>query len=287
MRIDAHAHFWQYAPEPYAWLPDPSLRRDFTPADLKPLIDAAKVDAVIAVEARAGEPETATLLNLAHQHAFIAGVVGWAPLTSPDVRTALDRFAQSRHFVGVRQSWQNRPEGYLDDDALHRGLGHLKHLNLRYDLLVTARQLPAAIGVVDRHPNQIFVLDHLGKPDINNGMFMPWADDLRRMSERPNVFAKVSGLPGQADWGAWTPANLRPYFDAALDCFGPRRLMFGGDWPVGTPAADYATWHRTVHGFAAELSQTEQARLFGGTAVEAYDLKELPPVPSPGIPGEG
>jgi L-fuconolactonase len=276
MRIDAHTHFWQYAPDQYAWLPDEQLKRDFRPADLQPLLKPAGVDAVIAVEARAGEPETATLLNLAHQHAWIAGVVGWAPLASPDVRPALERFKQSRHFVGVRQSWQHRPDGYLQSEELRRGLGHLKHLKLTYDLLITHRQLPAATDVVDQHPNQVFVLDHLGKPDIANDTFMPWADDLRRLAERPNVYAKLSGLVTEADWGAWTPGLLRPYYDAALDCFGPGRLLWGSDWPVCLSATDYARWADTVEGWAAGLSDGERQRLFGGTAVAAYGLKELP-----------
>ena len=277
MRIDSHHHFWNYTPAEYGWLGGPmaGLQRDFGPEDLKPLIDANGIDAVISVEARQSVNETAFLLIHACQNPWIAGVIGYVQLEATDLRASLERFGQSRHFRGVRKVLQGQPEGSMRGDDFNRGVAHLRHFGLTYDILIYARQLPEAVELVDRHPNQIFVLDHLAKPSIEDGGYMPWADDIRRMAERPNVYCKLSGLVTEADWQSWTPALLQPYFDTALDAFGPRRLMFGSDWPVCTVASDYGRWVDVVKAWTAPLGDAERARLWGGTAVEAYALKDL------------
>ena len=279
MRIDSHHHFWNYDPAQYGWLSGPmaALERDFVPTDLKPLLDAAGINAVVSVEARQNEFETSYLLNFASQHDWIAGVVGYVQLESDQIGTSLERFTQSRHFRGVRKVVQGAPEGTLLRDDFNRGVGHLKHFGLAYDILIFARQIPEAVEFVDRHPQQIFVLDHLAKPRIEDGGYEPWAGDIRRLAERPNVYCKVSGMATEADWGSWTPQILRPYFDCVLDCFGPKRLMFGSDWPVCLVAAEYGRWVETVDSFVGELGDAERARVWGETAIEAYGLKGVSP----------
>lgn len=277
MRIDAHHHFWNYNDADYGWLDGPmaALKRNFGPPELKPLIDAAGIDAVVSVEARQNEIETAFLLNYASQNDWIAGVVGYVPLESSLVKASLERFTQNRHFRGVRKVVQGAPEGTLLADDFNRGVGHLKHFDLTYDILIFARQLPEAVEFVDRHPQQKFVLDHIAKPQIADGGYMPWADDIRRLAERPNVYCKISGMVTEADWQSWSSVNLRPYFEATLSAFGVNRLMFGSDWPVCQVASDYGRWVDTVKEWTADLSPTEQERFWSGTAIEAYGLKGI------------
>jgi len=53
MRIDCHHHIWLLARGDYTWLTDarPRIYRDFPADELKPLLDAAQIDATIAVQA--------------------------------------------------------------------------------------------------------------------------------------------------------------------------------------------------------------------------------------------
>lgn len=275
MVIDAHHHFWNYTPHEYGWISGAMrvLRRDFLPEDLSREMSAANVDGVVSVQARQTLDETRWLLDLAAANDFIRGVVGWAPLVAADVARDFERFASQPKFRAVRHVLQDEPDDeYMLRDDFNRGVGELKRLNLRYDILIFERQLPQAIRLVDRHPEQVFVLDHLAKPRIKEGAISPWRENLRELARRANVYCKVSGMVTEADWKQWTPGQLRPYFDAALGAFGPRRLMFGSDWPVCLLACDYGRWARIVREFAADLSGAEQDRLFGGTAVEAYGL---------------
>src|SRR5690606_13247742 len=116
---------------------------------------------------------------------------------------------------------------------------------LTYDLLIVARQLPAALAWADRHPNLPIVLDHIAKPVVDGIPTPEWREQIRELARRPNLFCKFSGVVTEApDW-QWTTEQVRPFFETVLETFGPARLMFGSDWPVCLVAADYARWHST------------------------------------------
>jgi L-fuconolactonase len=274
MRIDAHQHFWKYDAAEYGWIDDTMtpLWRDFLPASLKREMDAAGFDACVAVQARQTLEETRWLLSLADAHPFIAGVVGWVDLQSPAVEADLVAIARNPKLVGVRHIVQSEPNDFLDRPAFRRGVGMLDRFGLAYDVLVYARQLPAAVRFVQAFPDQRFVLDHLAKPEIRRGAIDDWRRDLRRLAAFPNVRCKLSGLVTEADWRAWTPGQLRPYLDAAFECFGAERLMIGSDWPVCTLAAGYARAMAVVADYLDERSATEREAVLGGTALRFWNL---------------
>lgn len=277
MTIDAHHHFWRYNPEEYGWITDatPVLKRDYLPPDLKREISAVGIDGVISVQARESLRETDWLLDLADQNAFIRGVVGWVPLISPTVHADIERYSHRRKLRAVRHVLQDEADdAYMLRDDFNRGISALKDFDLRYDILIYDRHLPNAIKFVDRHPNQVFVLDHIAKPRIREHLVSPWKENLRELARRPNVYCKLSGMVTEADQKNWTPQDLQPYMEAALEEFTPRRLMFGSDWPVCLLASSYQRWYETVRSFASRLSPDEQKRFWGETAVEAYGLKE-------------
>lgn len=275
MRIDAHHHFWRYCPEEYGWIGDhmAAIRRDFLPDDLRRTIAGAGVDGVVSVQARQSLAETDWLLDLAARNDFIRGVVGWVPLADPRVGECLERYASQAKFRAVRHVVQGEPDGrFILGADFNRGVAQLRRWHLVYDILILERHLPQTIEFVDRHPEQVFVLDHIAKPRIAENRFEPWATNLRELARRPRVYCKLSGLVTEADHRQWTEAQLRPYLEIVLEAFGPDRVMFGSDWPVCLVACDYGRWHGLVRDFVAGLSPAEQARVFGGTACEAYSL---------------
>lgn len=279
MAIDAHHHFWQYSPAEYGWISEGMsvLRRDFLPAQLRQEIEPLGIDGVISVQARQTLQETDWLLELGEKEDFIRGVVGWVPLASPEAGRSLERYAGRAKLKAVRHVLQDEPDdNYMLRDDFNRGLGLLKEFGLRYDILIFERHLPQAIELVDRHPRQTFILDHLAKPRIRDAAVSPWRENLRELAKRPNVYCKLSGIVTEADHRTWTPQQLRPYMDAALEAFGPRRLMFGSDWPVCLLACGYRRWYQIVKDFAAALSPDEQHHLFGKTAAEAYGIQGGP-----------
>jgi L-fuconolactonase len=279
--VDAHHHVWDLEVRDQDWItgaPIAPLRRNFTLSDYAPLAAGAGVCASVVVQTVTVAEETPELLALAAAGAGpIAAVVGWADLTRPDLPEHLDALLAlpgGRRLAGLRHQVQSEPDpDWLTRPDVLRGLAALADRGLAYDLVVTAAQLPAAARAARALPGLRFVLDHLGKPPIAAGSVQPWADDLRRLAALPNTAAKLSGLVTEADWHTWKPADLRPYADAALEAFGPDRLMYGSDWPVCTLAADYGRVLGTARELVGALSRDEQAAVFGGTAERVYALR--------------
>lgn len=274
-KIDVHHHFWKYDPVEYDWITDDMkvIRRSFLPADLDTEIKRSGIDGVISVQARQTVGETKWLLDLAQQHEFIRGVVGWVPLTDPKVHTVLDQFTGNKRLKAVRHVIQGEPdEHYILRDDFNAGIRVLQHYGLAYDVLVFERHLPQTIQFVDRHPNQVFIVDHLAKPRVRDGAISPWRENIRELAKRSHVYCKISGLVTEADYQKWTEDALKPYIESVLEAFGPQRVMFGSDWPVCLVACQYAQWVEIVKRAIDSLSPDEQARVMGGTAIEAYRL---------------
>jgi L-fuconolactonase len=275
-RIDAHHHLWRYSKEEYGWIAGnmAAIARDFLPQDLQQALSSSGMHGSIAVQARQAIEETQSLLDFAQQADVIRGVVGWAPIASPEFPAVLDRFKQFQKLKGFRHVVQDEPDdAFLLRSDFNAGISLLKQYDLVYDILIFERQLPAAISFVDGHPGQVFVLDHVAKPRIRERALEPWRAYIRELARRENVFCKLSGMVTEADWAHWRPQDLEPYFDVVLDAFGPKRLLAGSDWPVCLLAATYQTWFSTLREFISPLSSTEQEMILGGVASEVYSLR--------------
>ena len=274
MKIDAHQHFWDLGRLHYPWL-SPSLtvlHRDFRPPDLAPHLAACGVDGTVFVQATHAVAETRWVFELAREAEFIKGVVGWLDLTAPDLADQVDRLRAEGPLVGVRHQVHDEPdEAWLLRPAVVQGLRTLAATGMPYDLLVRPPHLPHLPRLFDAVPHMTWVVDHIAKPLIAQGEMEPWRRDLRRVAEYPNVVCKVSGMITEAS-ADWTPDDIRPYFDAVLAMFGPRRLLFGSDWPVCLLRGSYEQVHGLVGQFVAELSEDEQAAVWGGTAARVYGL---------------
>lgn len=272
--IDSHQHFWKYDPGEYAWIDETMtpLQRDFLPGDAKPEMERASVTACVAVQARQSPEETRWLLELADAHPLVAGVVGWVDLQADEAAAHLERVAAHPKIAGVRHIAQAEPPGFFDRQRFRDGVARLEQHGLTYDILVYARQLPEAARFARAFPRQPFVLDHLGKPDIRGDGYAEWRRDVEALAALPNVTCKLSGLVTEADWHRWTPGQLRPYLDAALEAFGPSRVMIGSDWPVCLLAARYDEVIALVRDALDEYSEDEQEQVLGGTAREFYRL---------------
>ncbi|MGC2160449.1 MAG: amidohydrolase family protein [Silvibacterium sp.] len=208
MQLDSHQHFWRYSPDEHIWMSDQmdSLKHDFLPNDLEPLLDSLGFDGCVAVQARQSLEETRWLLQLAEENDFIAGVVGWVDLRSDGLVDQLQRFAAHSKFSGVRHVVHDEADpAFMLQPAFRRGIAQLHAFNLSYDLLLFPKHLPVAVQLVREFPEQPFVLDHIAKPLIKEGLLFPWRDDLRELASFPNVYCKLSGIVTEAKWGKWEP----------------------------------------------------------------------------------
>ncbi|MFJ2030162.1 amidohydrolase family protein [Streptosporangium sp. NPDC087985] len=279
MIIDAHHHLWT---ADYQWLAEPGLeaiRRDYTIADLTPRLEAAGVTATVLVEAgRCDTAETTEFLALAATTPRIAGVVGWASLTDPDLPATLAAYRDlpgAAKLVGIRDQVQGIDDpGHLDRPDVRAALAGIGAAGLTYDLVVRVGQLAAGTEAARAIPGTVFVLDHLGKPRIGVGAegFAEWRAAVAPLAACDNVVAKLSGLLVEAGPG-WNVSMIRPYVDVALELFGADRLMVGSDWPVCELVASYSAALEAIDTCLGGLSATERAAVTAGTAIRTYRLE--------------
>lgn len=274
-RIDAHQHFWQYQPERDAWITDDMavIQRDFLPADLAPLLQAHGLDGCVVVQSDQTEAENDFQLRNAAAHDFVRGVVGWVDLRADDVTERLAYYSQFERLKGFRHVLQGEADRALMlRPAFQRGIRALAAHGFTYDVLIFPDQLPYAAELAAAHPNQPFVLDHLAKPYIRRGDIEGWRRDIRTLAARDNVWCKASGMVTEADWHRWQPADFHPYLDVVFDAFGPRRVMFGSDWPVCLVAGQYGQVVALVQQYLSTFSADEQRLFWGDNAAGFYRL---------------
>ncbi|OYU47735.1 MAG: amidohydrolase [Rhizobiales bacterium PAR1] len=276
LKIDAHQHFWRPARGDYGWL-TPELGpiyRDFLPAELAPMLNAAGIDRTILVQAAPTVMETDWLLDLAEKTPFVAGVVGWADFAAPDAATKIAAFGEHPLLVGLRPMIHDIADpDWMLGAALEPAFAALKAAGLVFDALVKPPHLSRLLTLADRHPDLAIVIDHGAKPPISAGTLDPWLNswraDMAALAARANITCKLSGLVTEAG-NAWDIGKLKPYVAHLLTVFGPDRLIFGSDWPVCTLAASYAAWHDAARALTAHLSAPQQDAIFGGNATRIY-----------------
>jgi len=270
--IDAHQHFWRIDRGDYGWLTPAlgAIYRDFGPADLAPILERHAIDATILVQAAPTIRETRWLLDLAVKTPFVAGVVGWVAFDAPDAVDHIAALATERRLVGLRpmvqdetyDDWLLRPELAPAFEAM---IAH----GLVFDALVLPRHLPRLARVLERHPELRVVIDHGAKPRIRDGEVAAWAAAMASIAAHPQVSCKLSGLVTEAPPDA-DLETLRPYVATLLELFGPRRLLWGSDWPVVDLAGGYDRWHDLAREALAGLDAAALADVFGGNAERVY-----------------
>lgn len=277
--IDAHQHFWRLDRGDYGWLTPEAgaLYRDWQPADLEPLLAAHGVRATVLVQAAPTEDETGYLLQLAREHAFVAGVVGWTDFEAADAPrriAALVARGEGR-LRGLRPMvqdiadphWLSRPE---PDAAFQAMAAH----GLVFDALVKPPHLAPLHARLRRHPQLRAVIDHAGKPDIAGGGFDGWSRDIAALARDTGAYCKLSGLPSEAGAGA-DAGTFDRYAAHVLACFGPERVLWGSDWPVLNLCGDYGGWLRIARELVRRHAPDAEAQVFGGNAARLYGLNDF------------
>lgn len=271
--IDAHQHFWQIGRNGCAW-PTPDLariHRDYLPPDLEPVASAGRITGTVLVQSQPSDLDTDFLCELANRTALIKAVVGWADLASAAAPERIATLAGRPKLRGIRPMLQDLPPDAVTDPALEPGLAAMVRHDLSFDALVRPRQLQHLYRFARGHGALRIVIDHAAKPAIARGALDPWRADMQALASLPNVFCKLSGLVTEAKPG-WAPRDLEPYVAHVLECFGPRRLMWGSDWPVVELAADYESWLRTAQSLTQDSSAADKEALFRDTAHRFYRL---------------
>ena len=279
MLIDSHQHFWSPSRGDYRWLkPETgSIYRDYGPLDLAPWLNWANIERTVLVQAADSVAETNYLLSIARETPFVAGVVGWVDLEARTAPSQLERLAADPLICGIRPMIQDMPDvAWMLRPSLAPGIKALSSTNLAFDALVRMDHLPHLRTFLRRYPELRVVIDHGAKPSIPCGMrpwlsFTAWRDHMIEIARESTACCKLSGLVTETE-GEWTTSDLRPYVDVLFESFGPRRLLWGSDWPVVDLAGGFEAWWRATVELLSGLSQEDIDAVLGGNAATFYRL---------------
>lgn len=274
MVIDSHQHFWQFDQQAYSWIDETKkkLQRDYLPSEAEPILKTNGIDGCVAVQARHSIGETYLLLTWAAHYDIVKAVVGWVDLTAPNVEDSLNALAEKKYLKGIRHILQAEEEGFMLRSDFQQGLAKLKEFGLSFDIVIGHTQLAEAIKMVESFPDQKFVLDHIAKPSISNGMDLRWKAEIETLAQNPNVYCKISGMVTETTDNAWKDANYEPFIDVVVSSFGYDRVMYGSDWPVSLLACEYAEQLDIVKTYCKQLSDENTAKLMGLNAVDFYNI---------------
>ena len=274
--IDSHVHFWEPSRLNYPWLGDvQKINRPCLPEDLPRQGEGWTMSGLVFVQADCipehGIEEARWVASLGDER--IQGIVAFAPLEKGDaVREELDQLKDIPLVKGVRRLIQSEPLGFSVQPDFVVGVRMLADYGFSFDLCIYHPQLGNIIRLVEECPQIEFVLDHIGKPGIKDGLLDPWREQITQLAAFRNVRCKISGMVTEADHEHWRPADLQPYIEHIIDAFGIERLMFGGDWPVVELAATYPQWMETVLAATRAFSDEEQRLFFHDNARDFYRL---------------
>lgn len=275
-KIDAHQHFWKFDPIRDSWIgPEMSvIQKDFLPADLAPVLEAAGITGSVVVQSDQSEDENDFQLENARGHDFIKGVVGWVNLQDAAVEEKLAYYKTRPKMKGFRHVLQGEKDrAMMLKPAFKKGISLLKKFGFTYDILIYPDQLGYTRDFAASFPDQPFVIDHIAKPFIKDGKLTDeWKAAIRAVAAHENVFCKLSGMVTEADWKNWKPEDIRPYLDVVVEAFGMKRILYGSDWPVCLVAGSYQQVYGLVKDYFSRYSTAEQEAFFGGNAIQFYNL---------------
>lgn len=276
--VDSHIHFWDTNKLDYEWLSGlPALNKPYLPEQLSKASIDKDLEKMVFVQAglpaEQGLAETEWVSELAKTDTRIKGIVAVAPLELGEgAKEYLDALQRYPLVKGVRRLIQGEALGFAKQEAFIEGVQLLSDYGFRFDLCIYHPQMQDIITLLEQCPNVSFVLDHVGKPDIKNGLMQPWAIELTSLASFSNVKCKLSGMVTEADHKNWQKEDLKPYADHVLASFGVDRIMYGGDWPVSELASNWLEWVETAEWLLADLSEADKQKVFYSNAIDFYGL---------------
>ncbi|MDT0689707.1 amidohydrolase family protein [Salegentibacter sp. F188] len=274
MVLDAHVHFWNYDPNRDTWITEEmrALKRQLSPEDYKSTTENLNISGCIAVQADESEEETQFLLDLAEKHDVIRAVLGWVDLSAEDVEVKLKKFSKNRLLKGIRCILQDKNDDFMLSKGFLNGISKLQQYKLTYDILVHHLQLEKAIKLVEKFPKQPFILDHLGKPDIKNGNYRHWEQNIAELAQFENVHCKISGMVTEADWNNWKKEDFEFCLDTVFSAFGINKVVFASDWPVCNLAGNFSRVLDLVQTFTANFNKAEKEAFYYKNAQKFYKI---------------
>lgn len=278
--VDTHQHLWDLTRFKLPWIQAGTpLARSYLPSDYAKAAEGLNIVKAVYMEVDVDpsqqDAEAEYIIDLCRSRTTptVAAVISGRP-ESETFAAYVRRYRDHPIIKGIRRVLHvpQTPAGYCLQPQFVRNIQLLGELGLSFDLCIRPAELSDMAKLVDACPDTRFILDHCGNPSLQMRDLGPWKRDLADIAKRKNLVCKVSGFIATAKPGHWKPEDIAPIVNHTFDCFGPDRVMFGGDWPVCTLGASLQEWVSGLKAVVASRPLEEQRKLFHDNAVKFYGI---------------
>ena len=276
--VDSHAHFWNINKTEHKWLDDNSpMNKSFLPEDYLKESSEINVEKIIFIETACiethQEAEVVWVTELASKYPKIQAIVAGLPMEKGEaIAPMMEKLYTNKLVKGIRRLIKLESIDFCIKPDFIRAVQLLPEYDFTFDICTNKEQNGNAIKMVEKCPKVKFVIDHIGTPDIRNGILEPWKSEMKCFSEFDNVYCKASSLATEADPTKWNLNDLKPYVEHIIDCFGYDRVMFGGDWPVSLCAASLKESVEILDLFLQGCGNHIKRKIFRENAIKFYRL---------------
>eukprot|EP00742_Colponemidia_sp_Colp-10_P008188 GILJ01008849.1.p1 GENE.GILJ01008849.1~~GILJ01008849.1.p1 ORF type:complete len:316 (-),score=41.82 GILJ01008849.1:97-1044(-) len=279
--VDSHLHLLNPNLS-YSWLQDaPSYNEhDWSEERYKEEAGTLPLSAGVFVEADVDSTHRKQEAQWIYENPFVKGVVAAVAVEDGGIAVSehIDAIAHPK-LKGVRRLLQGEHLDFCLQPSYLEGMRVIQHKKLSFDICIKHHQLPSIISLVRQFPECMFILDHMGKPDIRHGVLEPWSSHIIALAAYPNVMCKISGATTEADHDNWTTDQLAPFISHAVATFGFNRVLWGSDWFVSVVATSVPRWVDSVMAIMethCHATNEDVEKLFYSNAVRLYNLPLAP-----------
>jgi L-fuconolactonase len=272
--IDPHVHVWKRDPR-YPWARETAKppEKDATPEMLLDLMRANGVEKTIIIQVIYYRWDNSYLADVLKQYPeYFRGVARVNP-ESPSAPDDLSRLVEEQNFRGVRLS----PAGDASGDWIRGPLmpplwERCRRLKVPMTLLAPVTRMPDCAKLIEGFSDLTVVIDHMADSPLDKPEEIQKLIALKRY---PRVFVKISHT--------WSLSKQPyPYADSLVqvkrlyDAFGPRRLMWGTDWPLVENYCGYAKALALVQDEMKFLDADDKRWILGGTVERVWPFTTRP-----------
>ena len=269
MHIDAGVYFWKYEKtiqNPFIRA-NKMLQQNYLPEQIAQTLHRNGIGGCLAVTAESEEVETRFLSELALTHPEIRGVIGWLDLSDPKAVEKIQEFQQYSPVRGYRVDPANNNLPVRDTMDMLKAQSYSLDISINPDSGSTGLNKWLAA-----YPEQLFVLENCGNPDVRHAPSENWKTAVRELSKFQNLNCKVSGLLERSNSKTWKPADFYPFLDILFESFGSERLLFASDWPFLLLSGMYLQWKSLLEKYTEKFSEEDRDKFFGENARTIYRL---------------
>jgi len=277
--LDTHLHLIYRKKASYSWTNEIAeiANIDFTIEDHKKLIKTDGIGGSIFMETGVDDfsyKDEIRFINSLKDNSE-NNIIGIISTIRPETNKEFDAWFEETiemGVVGFRRILHVMPDETSESKIFRDNINKIGNAGKPFDMCFLSKQLSIALKLAKSCEKTQFVLNHCGVPNIAKEELDTWKKNIKLLSEIPNIVCKLSGLMAYCAPGTSSYDTIEPYVDHVLECFGPKRMVWGSDWPVVNLGRGLPEWIKVTRKIFQKLTEDESKAIAYYNAQEIYKV---------------